>query len=188
MRKSICEDFPSLGIRFIKDSGYLDTDYKKGRIIWTHSGLEPSRAVQIMSRSQNDAPLLYLSHVSEYALGLPDTTDYYAVRLTSHACFFGGKRYWFVCPLIRNGIPCKRRVGVLYAMGVYFGCRGCYGLVYRSQQYTHTGWRGFFGRTVFSDLFDQESALRVKYWRGKPTKRYRSLLRKISLVRDIHKS
>ena len=38
---------------------------------------------------------------------------------------YGGKRWWFHCPLILSGKPCQRRVGKLYLPpgGRYFGCR-----------------------------------------------------------------
>jgi hypothetical protein len=43
-------------------------------------------------------------------------------------------RWWFVCPLSRNGIACHRRVRKLYLSGRYFGCRHCHRLTYRSSQ------------------------------------------------------
>jgi len=50
-------------------------------------------------------------------------------------------RWWFICPLIVNGRPCRRRVAKLYGNGRYFGCRTCKGLVYRSSQEAHQGER-----------------------------------------------
>ena len=46
--------------------------------------------------------------------------------------YFGGMRWWFVCPLIVGGIICERRVRKLYLPhgGRYFGCRRCYNLTY----------------------------------------------------------
>jgi hypothetical protein len=51
---------------------------------------------------------------------------------------FGGVRWWFTCPLERNGRPCNRRSGKLYLppRADLFGCRICYDLTYRSVQ-TH---------------------------------------------------
>jgi hypothetical protein len=39
---------------------------------------------------------------------------------------YGGKRIWFACPY------CGERCAVLYAMGQYYGCRKCAGVVHRS--------------------------------------------------------
>lgn len=48
----------------------------------------------------------------------------------------GGIRYLAVCPLIVNGVPCRRRVTALYLPpgSKYFGCRTCHRLSYRSRQ------------------------------------------------------
>lgn len=61
--------------------------------------------------------------------------DYY-VRLVATDCNFGGKRWWFICPLIKNGVACGRRCSILYLPGnyKYFGCRNCYELTYESRQ------------------------------------------------------
>jgi hypothetical protein len=58
----------------------------------------------------------------------------YKIKLVKTPCYFGGFRYWFICPLVVNGIPCERRVAKLYAgvRGEYFGCRYCYNLTFRS--------------------------------------------------------
>jgi hypothetical protein len=35
------------------------------------------------------------------------------------------------------------------------------------------------GKSLFSDLDEKEATMRVKYWHGRPTKRYQRLLRKM---------
>ena len=59
----------------------------------------------------------------EYRIGLQTTRP----RL-------GGLRWWFTCPLVVGGRPCRRRCGKLYLppSGRYYGCRMCYGLTYTS--------------------------------------------------------
>ncbi len=56
----------------------------------------------------------------------------YQVRLTATSLPWGGLRHWFICP----GLGCGRRVGVLYLApgGLYFVCRHCNHLSYRSRQ------------------------------------------------------
>ena len=44
---------------------------------------------------------------------------------------------WFVCPIIRDGQLCGRRVRKLYARGPLFGCRHCQVLTYQSCQEAH---------------------------------------------------
>jgi hypothetical protein len=46
-------------------------------------------------------------------------------------------RWWFICPLVVNDRPCRRRVAKLYGAGKYFGCRTCKGLAYESSQEAH---------------------------------------------------
>lgn len=68
-----------------------------------------------------------------------------AVRLQATPLHFGGKRWWFTCPLLVDGVACKRRVGKLYLPpdARYFGCRTCHDLTYRSCQEAHQGERAF---------------------------------------------
>jgi hypothetical protein len=56
------------------------------------------------------------------------------IQVVTTRPYFGGLRWWFVCPLIVNGRVCQRRVRKLYLPrgGRYFGCRHCYHLTYES--------------------------------------------------------
>lgn len=60
----------------------------------------------------------------------------YPVQLQTTPLPWGGVRYWFTCPLVLDGCPCRRRVGVLYLPpgAEYFGCRHCQNLTYQSAQ------------------------------------------------------
>lgn len=60
----------------------------------------------------------------------------YSIGLVATPCYFGGKRWWFICPLMKDGVVCGRRAGKLYLGEKYLGCRHCYSLTYRSCQ-TH---------------------------------------------------
>lgn len=48
-------------------------------------------------------------------------------------CRYGGRRPYFVCPGIVNGVACGRQVVKLYCAGRYYRCRGCYRLTYASR-------------------------------------------------------
>jgi hypothetical protein len=67
------------------------------------------------------------------------TKSDYPVEIQHTVPNYGGKRYWFSCPLIIGGKECLRRVGKLYLPpgGLYFGCRHCYDLVYLSSRESH---------------------------------------------------
>ena len=73
------------------------------------------------------------------------------VWLDSTPQHFGGSRWWFTCPLLLRGVPCRRRVGRLYLPpgGRYFGCRHCYDLTYESAQEAHK-FDALFSNTGYS--------------------------------------
>lgn len=60
----------------------------------------------------------------------------YTVPLAWSPCTKGGSRPYFLCPGVRAGRHCGRRVAKLYSGGRYFLCRHCYRLVYQSQAET----------------------------------------------------
>ncbi len=61
-----------------------------------------------------------------------------ALPLVETACYFGGARRWFLCPIA----GCGRRVAVLYLRDRYFACRHCLNLAYPSQ-HEDTGDRAY---------------------------------------------
>ena len=69
-----------------------------------------------------------------YRVGQPGEDLDYPVRLVTTRCHLGGARWWFVCPLARDGAVCGRRVRKLYLRHRYFGCRHCHDLTYKSCQ------------------------------------------------------
>ena len=67
----------------------------------------------------------------------------YKIALVTTRLHHGGERWWFTCP----AQGCGRRVRKLYLPpgGVYFACRRCYRLTYRSCQESHI-YDGLFGK------------------------------------------
>jgi hypothetical protein len=63
----------------------------------------------------------------------------YLVPVVSSPVHLGGVRWFFLCPLMVDGTICSRQSAKLYLppRGLYFGCRRCYGLTYRSAQESH---------------------------------------------------
>ncbi len=62
-----------------------------------------------------------------------------SVELAQTNTQFGGKRWWFRCPLAVRGFPCERRAMKLHLppFAKFFGCRKCHELTYRSSQEAH---------------------------------------------------
>lgn len=98
----------------------------------------------------------------------------YSIWLTNTRCHFGGNRYWFRCPLSKNGVVCNRRVGVLYFNGRYFGCRHCLQITYESQSINYHSSSAFFITQLQAQDYEEEHLKRYT-WRGKPTRQMRRL-------------
>lgn len=60
----------------------------------------------------------------------------YIIPVVSTPCNYGGKRWWFLCPMVVNGRSCQRRCRIVYMPpgAEYFGCRECHRLTYESRQ------------------------------------------------------
>ncbi len=107
---------------------------------WVYHGGRENSITYEVNTLDPACPFVRLS----YTITNPSTKEResldYHVELTTTRPRYGGLRWWFVCPLVVRGCPCKRRVGKLYLPpgGRYFGCRHCYELTYESTQ-THDG-------------------------------------------------
>jgi hypothetical protein len=102
-----------------------------------HGGRENSITYEVNTLDQV-CPFVRLSYTVTRA-GTQERESFdYRVSLTTTQPHFGGLRWWFVCPLLACGHECARRVGKLYLppRGLYFGCRHCHELTYKSTQ-TH---------------------------------------------------
>ncbi len=105
------------------------TAYRAGSLTWGR-GTERESSVGYRLTVGDDGGTLRLL----YQLGRPAEPHDYTVRLVSTSCHLGGRRWWFLCPLARNGVGCGRRARKLYLCGRYFGCRRCHNLAYTSSQ------------------------------------------------------
>lgn len=161
-------------IYWLKKHGYLEDGYKYGGIRWTYGdGQKSSISFYLtlnMSDKQDNIRLDY-THTDSYT-GEKQKMDY-EVQIISTQCRYGGKRYWFVCPLYKNGRYCGRRVGVLFGIGKWFGCRHCGDIAYAAQM------RGGKFRSFVSipDVDKAEQAIKRYYYKGQPTKKYKRYLR-----------
>lgn len=98
----------------------------------------------------------------------------YKVRLTKTCCNYGSFRYWFTCPFSVRDVYCGRRVANLYLSGDYFMCRDCADLTYSSRCVNER-------MRLFDKLFradEMREKIRTPYYKGKPTRKMRSYLRR----------
>jgi hypothetical protein len=103
----------------------------------------------------------------------------YQVQLTTTSCKFGGLRHWFICPLIKQGRSCGRRVGTLYKGGNYFGCRHCFELTYSSRK-TNRNYKYYYLfrlLDVDSKIEKIKETMKRSFYAGRPTKKMRRIMR-----------
>jgi len=136
-KKTTVEECRSLSASKFRDWGVFKpgVSYASGGVQWKN-GLEEVIANIGYSFSQNPSPRLTLFYtITRSATGEKQDLNYF-LEMVTVPCRFGGLRYWFICPLVKEGRPCRRRVGKLYLSpgATYFGCRHCYNLTYESCQ------------------------------------------------------
>jgi len=131
-RKTQVEECLRLHIKTIKENlkpGYM------GSVFWSR-GERVTHTINYRVLGEEIPVAVRLNYIqTNRSSGEKNDFDY-GIILTPTPLAWGGVRYWFVCPLVVNNLPCRRRVGCLYLppKGQYFGCRDCYDLTYRSSQ------------------------------------------------------
>jgi hypothetical protein len=167
--KSTVEDCTKLSVFKLKEFGLL-TGYRGTTLTWTRSFSGHKSSIGICVDIEELYAKVNYTITDRYS---GKKTDYdYKIALTTTQCNFNGKRYWFICPLSRNGVYCGRRVGTLFLApgGNYFGCRHCYNLSYESRNEPRLARFGGIGFPLIADRKMEELRSQIKRWtwRGKP--------------------
>ena len=136
-KKTTVEECKILPISILEDSiNYvIENDCeRRGDVSWSCGG-EPRGEISYLVYLKNEIPKLRL----QYTFTESGFEVDYPIQLTHTYLYWGTKRWWFICPLIRNERACNRRVGKLYLppRNRTFGCRHCYDLTYTSCQESH---------------------------------------------------
>ena len=131
------EECKSITTKFLNGHSYFDGGIRRGSMNWSRNGEQTGDINFVVSTAKGDEFIRFRYTVTDRYSGEKTEVDYKA-RLDSTPCHFGGRRWWFICPLIVSGRACNRRVGALYSGdGVYFGCRHCHDLTYQSSKQSH---------------------------------------------------
>lgn len=175
MSKRICEESRRISLSWLKKNGYMNHSHYGG-IVWTSSDGSKNDINYWIDISGSSPSIRLIYTVTFRWEGVKKDFDYH-VPLVTQNCFFGGFRWWFICPLYKNGVYCGKKAGNLYfGSNGYYGCRICTRMAYRSQNESR---RGYFGRLSKAlDIIEARDNIRIKYWKGQPTKRYQRLCRK----------
>jgi len=177
MTRRIAESTNKLSVFFLKKHGYLPQgrSHARGRIIWTRDYEEESMGFWVKTETEEDGGYVELIYTNTNRQSGEKTDMKYKVPLTTTPCNYGGKRYWFLCSLSRNGVHCGRRVGVIYSVGKWFGCRYCANVAYQSQ--LKSGIERQINLISESDVMKAYEEVKREYYNGKPTRKYKHYLR-----------
>ena len=164
-RKPTAEESCDISIFQLKDWGML-TESTNRVVEWFNKNTGKKTARVVVATEMTDEPRVIFLYTTTDRDGNKADYDYTAPLVTT-PCNFGGKRYWFLCPV------CYSRVGALYLIrgDVRFACRYCNNITYRSRNRCNMG---AFGHT--SRQIDQlRSEIKRWTWRGRPTRKVRRL-------------
>ena len=178
--KQEADGLNSISVAFLKKHRYFEEGWHSGSITWTRSSFwgESKSSIGVTTTIQKDTGSLQLNYTITRENDDKESFNY-SVGLVTTPCHFGGNRWWFVCPLVKSGVPCRKRVGKLYRAGDHFGCRHCYELTYESKnqnrRYKH---KAMFDVLTMSDQIEKlEAEIQRPYYNGKPTRKYKKLLK-----------
>jgi len=190
MSKQEADDTRKISTSFLKEHGYF-CGWRSGVITWTCGGVwgESKNSVSITVSTMDDYKYLKISYTQTDGWTDEKKDFDYKIPLTTTPCNFGGERYWFICPWYKNGKYCGNRVGTLYKGGDYFACRHCYELTYSSRNKNRRG--AYFPLFSVLDLSDQieklEHEIKRYSYNGKPTRKYRKLLKLYEVQESYYK-
>ncbi len=177
-KKDTVEDCRTVSIAFLRKYDYF-CGWRSGTISWTNWYGEKTASIGVTvctADGENYAQFQY-TH-TQRSTGEKTECDY-RVQLVTTPCHLGGVRWWFICPLSRNGAPCGRRVGTLYCPpgGKYYGCRHCYNLSYESRNEARHGRFAYMNRYMTLDrrMEKLREQTNRRTYRGQPTRKARRL-------------
>ncbi len=177
-KKDTVEDCRTVSIAFLKKHDYF-CGYRSGLISWTNwQGEQTASIGVIVCTTEGDSYTRFQYTNTRRSTGEKTECDY-KVQLVTTPCHLGGVRWWFICPLSKNGVPCRRRVGKLYCPpgSMYYGCRHCHALSYESRNDSRHGRLAHMGHYLTLDRRRKKLLEGMARWtyRGRPTRKARRL-------------
>lgn len=172
MSKPIAENCNRLSIFWLRKVGALPTSggVSSGSISWTFRMKKNSIGYTTVIRPEAEKTYIQLKYIYTNKFSGEKQNLDYKIQLTTTPCYLRGVRYWFRCPIVN----CNRRVGVLYLDGIYFGCRHCYNIAYKSQM-EGGALRG--SSITMSDIDELSKEVKRTHYKGKMTKKYIRLIK-----------
>lgn len=184
--KTEADNLKKIDISWLNRQNLLQ-GWRSDQINWTngHTGDKSSIGIDVvLSENEKYARL----HYTQTEHGGEKKDFDYRIPIISTPCNYGGKRYWFICPLSKNGQYCGKRVRVLYKAGDYFACRHCYNLTYSARN-ENRRYKMFslFDTLITEQKIDElQKKIKKRYYAGKPTKKQQRLERLYKQASDSY--
>lgn len=104
-----------------------------GQLVWQGGGVQELAEFSLEYTGPRSA-LLQLRYGLEVGGSVQAVAE--QIRIEASHQHFGGLRWYFLCPLTANEHACVHTAWILYLPPeeMYFGCRHCHNLSYRSRQ------------------------------------------------------
>lgn len=127
MRKTLVEDCAVLDVRRLLKARANSGGADRWRLCLNRGAEIVDLRCTLISRPRLRVRLEYTADAEQVS---------YSIKLNATSPHFGGRRWWLLCPLERDGEACGRRARSLYMPPgeTHFGCRSCHELTYRSSQ------------------------------------------------------
>lgn len=180
MSSGTVEARSKISIFWLNQNGYLPKNggWQSGALRWTNSWGKEVESISYQVTIENPRPD---ARVGDIRLTYTNTNRWtneatemdFKIPIITTSCNYGGIRFWFTCPLTKNGAYCGRRVGVLCKVDRWFGCRQCGDLVYFEQNEPKRN------RNLITNVDVEKAYNEIKrfYYNDKPTKKYLKYLK-----------
>ncbi len=177
MTRKIAEISNGLSVFFLKKQGFLPQgeSWRTGGVKWVLDDWQSNIGFRVRTNNDgDDAGHIELIYTVTDAQSGEKTEFQYKIKLVTTVCSYGGRRYWFECPITRNDEYCGRRVGVIYNVGRLFGCRRCADVAYRAQ---FESGKFRVGSSTKPNIQSALAEAKTRYYKGRPTRKFRRYLR-----------
>jgi len=177
-KKRTVEDCKGISMSFLRKNGYFESSWPRG-IVWTNWRGEETASMTVSVHTSEVEGHVRLMYTMTDRDTRKQTSFDYRVQLATTPCHLGGVRWWFLCPLSRNGVSCGRRVAKLYRAprADYYGCRHCYDLSYESRNECRRGRFAHMDHFLMLNRRREKLMEKMTRWtyRGIPTRKARRL-------------
>lgn len=185
--KTVADNLDSISIYWLKKVKYLVSGFRIGSINF-YTGKDKTGSVRASVYLDKEyGRYLQLDYSSTNVDTDKKIQIQYKVLITKTKCYFGGRRYWFICPGVVGGKYCGRRVAKIYAGNKYFLCRHCHNLTYKSRNYSHMYRHGYYRLLSLTCKSDEiYETMKKRYYRGKPTSKYLRYMKVGARLGQLH--